>query len=294
MLKDGIFYIVANGIKHWVKIAGSKHQTTPLVMVHGGPGGHHYVFENTIGKRFETDTTVIYYEQRGSGRSDAPIDPSDYRLETLLLDLKCLLDVLELSKVDLLGYSFGGELIIRFAYKYPSYVHRLIAESPSVMMDMHRNACIQYHGFLSVANEEEKVALKSFDCKIMSGADLMNELWNVTGHETHQKFLFHDATKAPRMYELWGEAKLMNTGLMMDVISHETGYIPIEEFCPKIMQPTLIVIGDHDRNCGVPLAMTYHDLIQNSTLKIIQNAAHFSDFEQEDTFYEVVHQFLYT
>ncbi|SFJ72458.1 proline iminopeptidase [Bacillus sp. 71mf] len=45
MLQNGITYITINNVRHWCKIAGAEHQTIPIVVVHGGPGGNHYAFE---------------------------------------------------------------------------------------------------------------------------------------------------------------------------------------------------------------------------------------------------------
>ena len=78
--QNGERFYTVNGIRHWVKVKGSEHKTTPIVVVHGGPGGNNYNFEQSPGPKLEKFATVIYYEQRGSGRSDAPADPKDYRL----------------------------------------------------------------------------------------------------------------------------------------------------------------------------------------------------------------------
>lgn len=72
MLQDGVHDLNIDGIQHWCKVAGTAHNTIPFVIVHGGPGGNHYVFERTLGVRLEEYITVVYYEQRGCGRSDAP------------------------------------------------------------------------------------------------------------------------------------------------------------------------------------------------------------------------------
>ncbi len=57
---------------------------------------------------------------------------------------------------------------------------------------------------------------------------------------------------------------------------------------------TLIIIGKHDRNCGVELAKTYKDLIPKAKLVIVPNAAHFVDFEQEEIFLKEVKNFLHS
>ena len=35
MLQDGIHYLKINGIMHWCKVAGTAHNTVPLIIVHG-------------------------------------------------------------------------------------------------------------------------------------------------------------------------------------------------------------------------------------------------------------------
>lgn len=284
------------GINHWVKIAGAQHKTIPIVIVHGGPGGHQYAFEHTIGKKLETLFTVIYYEQRGSGRSDAPKDDKDYKFQTLVSDLEDLCAVLELDKIILLGYSFGGEIVLEYAQKYPHRVEKVIVEAPSIMTDLKLGASIQLKGFKEVANEEELKILNEIDIESISGADLMNYIWDHTSSETHSKFLFYDQANAQRMYGLWSEAwekkKLANTGKMADVIIHETYNEHTLNACKNIECETLIVIGEQDRNCGIELAKAYHQAILNSKLVVISQAAHFVDFEQEDIFFEEVRRFI--
>jgi proline iminopeptidase len=284
------------GINHWVKIAGAQHKTIPIVIVHGGPGGHQYAFEHTIGIKLETLFTVIYYEQRGSGRSDAPKDDKDYKFQTLVSDLEDLCVVLELDKIILLGYSFGGEIVLEYTQKYPHRVEKVIVEAPSIMTDLKLGASIQLKGFKEVANEEELKILNEIDIKNISGADLMNYIWDHTSSETHSKFLFYDQANAQRMYGLWSEAwekkKLANTGKMADVIIHETYTEHTLNTCKNIKCETLIVIGEQDRNCGIELAKAYHQAIKDSKLVVVSQAAHFVDFEQEDIFFEEVRRFI--
>jgi len=118
-LIDREYKVKLNGITHWIKVAGSKNNTIPLVILHGGPGGNHYVFERTIGPLLSNSRTVIYYEQRGCGRSEKPSDDTKYSIDLLIEYFKSLRKWLEVKKVDLLGYSFGGELALEIAHAAP-------------------------------------------------------------------------------------------------------------------------------------------------------------------------------
>ena len=64
---------------------------------------------------------VIAYDLRGHGHAqDAPLTQS---LSQLAEDLKTLLQTLELSKVHLMGVSFGGAVAQTFAINYPDLSH---------------------------------------------------------------------------------------------------------------------------------------------------------------------------
>lgn len=285
-----------NGINHWVKITGIENKRTPIVIIHGGPGGHHYAFEHTIGKRLENKYTVIYYEQRGSGRSDAPIDEKDYQFHTILSDLEELCIYLNLNKVILLGYSFGAEIALYYASKYPNRVEKVIAEAPSLITNIDYNAHIQFKGFKEVATKEEIEKLDKSQESNIHGADLMHFIWDVTSFDTHSKFLFHNQEKAQKMYDLWSKAwnekKLSNTGKMADVIFHEHFEVDTLGVSKDIKCKTLIIIGKEDKNCGLKLAKSYEKAIPNSKLVVVPHAAHFVDFEQEDIFYQAVTEFI--
>ena len=113
-------------INHWVKIKGLENKTIPIIILHGGPGGNNYVFERTIGPLLEEFATIVYYEQRGCGRSYAAKDTNDYMMLTLINDLDELIETLGVEKVSLLGYSFGAELALRFTKQHPEKVNKLI------------------------------------------------------------------------------------------------------------------------------------------------------------------------
>ncbi|PLT28108.1 alpha/beta fold hydrolase [Peribacillus deserti] len=83
-LVNGEYSIMLNGISHWVKVDGDENNTVPLILIHGGPGGNHYTFERTAGPLLSKKRTVVYYEQRGCGRSEKPDWDEDYTIDLLI------------------------------------------------------------------------------------------------------------------------------------------------------------------------------------------------------------------
>jgi pimeloyl-ACP methyl ester carboxylesterase len=67
-----------------------------------------------------TRVQVLYYDQRGHGRSDRGT-PEYWNLQTWADDLRRLCDALGLVKPVVLGSSFGGHVALAYAGLYPSH-----------------------------------------------------------------------------------------------------------------------------------------------------------------------------
>jgi len=95
----------------------------PVVVLHGGPGAHHdYLLPgfDLIG----AGRTLIYYDQRGGGRS--PVERGvavGWREQ--VADLEALRAVWALDRMTLAGYSWGGLLAMLYAIEHPARVDRL-------------------------------------------------------------------------------------------------------------------------------------------------------------------------
>lgn len=79
-----------------------------------------------IARPFEKDFHVLYYDQRGHGRSFSP--PTGYAPEDFAGDLKKILDELGWKKIYLVGHSMGGRIAANFAASYPERVEKLVIE----------------------------------------------------------------------------------------------------------------------------------------------------------------------
>lgn len=72
-----------------------------------------------------TDRHRVYaMTRRGFGESSHPM--RGYDMERLVEDIRVLMDSLKLSQVDLVGHSFAGQEMTRFARTYPGRVRRLV------------------------------------------------------------------------------------------------------------------------------------------------------------------------
>jgi proline iminopeptidase len=117
-----------DGVRLFYKVVGSGSDT--LVAVHGGPGNS----LNSILPDLEPlakKRRVIYYDQRGNGRSDLIKDRERLAISKHIADLETVRQHFKLDKITLLGNSWGGLLVSAYAAAHPDKVQRMILHSPA-------------------------------------------------------------------------------------------------------------------------------------------------------------------
>ncbi|GAB4031801.1 alpha/beta fold hydrolase [Spirosoma jeollabukense] len=98
-------------------------QPTTVIVLHGGPGATHQYLRPEFDALSQT-ARVIYYDQRGCGKSDPT---ASYTWQEHVADLKRLINRLAKNQpVFLAGSSWGSFLAILYAYTYPQDVKGLI------------------------------------------------------------------------------------------------------------------------------------------------------------------------
>ncbi|MBK1897221.1 alpha/beta fold hydrolase [Chryseobacterium paridis] len=86
---------------------------------------------------------VVMYDLKSHGMSERILN--GYDLENMSSDLLGLMDFLELKKVHLVGYSFGGLIALKTALRAPDRVDQLVVmEAPDPRDDKTRDIIDQY------------------------------------------------------------------------------------------------------------------------------------------------------
>ena len=107
-----------------VKIIGDVKNSTPLIFLHGFMGSMESW--NEIVPHF--NTPIILINLAGHGKSHFN-NVDNYLFSDWNNDFKSILGQLEITQINLCGYSMGGRLALSFACEYPQIVNRLILES---------------------------------------------------------------------------------------------------------------------------------------------------------------------
>ncbi|MEM1111557.1 MAG: proline iminopeptidase-family hydrolase [Pseudomonadota bacterium] len=114
----------------WYEIMGDG-EDTPLLLLHGGPGGH------SCGAQYMAqlgdERPVIRYDQLGSGRSGWPKDSSLWQRDRFVAELDAVRNALGLDEVHILGHSWGASLAAYYFLETGGEgVQSLILSSPLI------------------------------------------------------------------------------------------------------------------------------------------------------------------
>lgn len=115
------------GVDQWVMIRGANLANPPLIHLHGGPGFSETRLFRHFNSALEKRFTVVYWDQRGAGKSfDRTIPKSSMTVEQSLADLDELVDMVcalaGQAKVVLHGHSWGSALGVLYASRRPQRV----------------------------------------------------------------------------------------------------------------------------------------------------------------------------
>ena len=104
-------------IELFVRVRGSRlfvrevGDGTPLIVLHGGPDfNHRYLLPEL--DELAQDFRLIYYDQRGRGRTSLDVRPDDVTIESEIDDLECLRRYFGFVQIALLGHSWGSLLAL--------------------------------------------------------------------------------------------------------------------------------------------------------------------------------------
>ena len=104
----------------FVKVMG---QGYPLVLMHGGPSLDHTTLLPL--EPLADQYTLIFYDHRCNGRSEGA-EASTMTMDNLTADADTLRQELGYDQWIVLGHSFGGNVALEYALRYPQSLTRLI------------------------------------------------------------------------------------------------------------------------------------------------------------------------
>jgi proline iminopeptidase len=121
-LQEG--YVEAGGgVRLFYRLVGAKPDT--VIVLHGGPGlTMEYLAADLT--PLAANHTLLFYDQRGSGRSSLVSDSAALDGQRFAEDLEAIRQHFRLQRVTLLGHSWGAGVAALYAARYPDRIGRLL------------------------------------------------------------------------------------------------------------------------------------------------------------------------
>ena len=256
-----------NGARIGYEILG---EGEPLVLVHAGiADGRMWDAQiDAFSRRYRT----IRYDLRGCGRS--PMVPGPF---SHAVDLRALLDALEVDRAVLVGCSMGGGAVIDLALENPERARALVLVGPA----------ISGFGFDEGPPEEwdELVAAdEAGDLERVS--ELEVRMW-VDGPRRGPDAVdpaVRDLVREMNLIALKNEAMQLGEELEPEV--------PAASRLSGIQAPTLVLVGDEDRARTLAAAGLLEGEIPNVHKTVMAGTAHLPNMERPEEFNRLVLGFL--
>ena len=121
------YILTPDSARLFYRVAGTGHDT--IIAIHGGPG----VDLESIAGDFAplaAKHVVIFYDQRGAGRSTLPTDTTRLSATQQVADLDAVRRHFGLARVTLVAHSYGPLLAATYAIAHPDAVRRMVFFGP--------------------------------------------------------------------------------------------------------------------------------------------------------------------
>ena len=270
-------------------------QGMPIVVVHGGPDfDHEYLLPEM--DRLAESFHLVYYDQRGRGRSFSGEQPDDITMATEVDDLDQVREWFGFESIALLGHSWGGLLAMEYAIRHPERVSHLILmnSAPASRID-------------AIALREELARRRS-----PAQTERMNDLrsdprfqaGDIDTEAEYYRIHFGTTLRNPdhleavvrRLRTAFTEIGIVAARAIEDKLYEETWSRNQYDLIPalhRLDMATLIIHGDAD---FVPIDVIRRiaDAIPGSLLLVLSDCGHFAYLEQPEQARRSITAFLAT
>ena len=279
-------YKVINGVSHYYEVIG---EGVPIVVVHGGPGLDHSYFLPQM-KELAKNYRLIFYDQRGMGKTSADFDVKRMTMDDLVEDLDGIRQAFGLEKMNLMGHSWGGLVSMFYAIKYPGRLRSLILSNStpasSALRDRSFGMMAQKTSRDDSLAESQIAQTDSFKKRDPSA---MAKYFRLLFRGSFRDKRFADsltlefdstyASKSAMVQQLYNDTRIQT--------------YDIHRRLNAVTCPTLIIAGADD--AAAPEANEQiHESIRGSQYVILPDCGHFPFIEAGEKFFPLVRNFLKT
>jgi proline iminopeptidase len=265
----------------------------PIIVLHGGPDfDHEYLLPDLdrLAERFR----LVYYDQRGRGRSFSGEGPSEVTLASEMEDLDRVREWTGSDSVTVLGHSWGGVLAMEYAIRHAARVSSLILmntapASHADMLLLRREMAAQR----SPSANERLDQLRSEEAYQRGDLSADAEYHHIHFGTSFRRPGQLDALIG-RLRASFTEQGIAAARAIEDALYAQTWSREDYDLIPQLQAlrvPTLVIHGEHD---FIPLDIPRRiaAAIPGSRLVVLPKAGHFSYIDQPERLFATITEFL--
>ena len=274
------------GVQLFIRQLGTGSKN--LVVLHGGPDWDHSYFLPYL-EPLSEHMRVTLFDLRGCGRSQRFGDPNCYHLTYAVRDLKQLLDALSLTRITLLGFSYGGQVAMRFLHLYPEYLERLILASTTAYGDFQEdlNGWAEYRERYDEKMQEEVRT-------IFSSPDLSDERRTVCLAHATLPLDIYDSGKLDEAREVISRIYFSGEWMCAWRLGklRDNDSPNYERVLQEAALPTLILHGEKDMRFPASVALRLKQQLAGVELNLLEAAGHLAHIEKSTAWNKAVLSFV--
>lgn len=254
---------------------------TPLVLVNGGPGfTHTYLHLSTAWDALAKNRQVVFYDQRGNGRSVGDHKGQSQTLKDQIDDLEALRAHLGIEQMDLLGHSWGGYLVMAYAAVHPDRVaHLIIVDSAAPKI---KDTIFLFDDVFPETTERQ------------AAVAFADEMGDKSATATNLREYLTMLCYSPEKSKAFA-AGMSPTAFNKEVNKAVFGDLERYDLNPEIRKfkfPALIITGRYDMNVAPLVAYKIHQGIAGSKFVVFERSGHLPFYEEPEAFARAVEDFL--
>lgn len=259
----------------------------PIIVIHGGPGlTQDYLLPHMA--KLAQANLVIFYDQRGCGRSTGAINQDSIQINTFVDDLEAIRKFFAYEKVTVLGHSWGGFLAMQYAIAHPESIEKLILLNTMSPSSEGFSLFIQEWMKRMAPYQDELSAIKKTPEFAEGNPSIIEKYYRIV----FGRYCY--SAKKADLLNLYMSPKASIDGAQVYEIFRQNLFAKSFNFYDQLKLlkiPTLIVHGDFD---PIPpsTAETLHQNIPGSHYILIKDCGHFPYVETPDELFKQLNVFL--
>ncbi len=276
------------GVRIFYRAVGARADT--VIVLHGGPGLSMSYLKADL-ETLATEHVLLFYDQRGSGRSTLVADSASLDKQHFVDDLEAIRRHFGLDRPTLLGHSWGAELAALYASQYPQHVERLLLVNPGAI-----SHALETQAFAILSSRRDSVTqLRLQELEATYVANPGNAAACRAYYDLFFSAAFADTAAQQRSrgdFCSGGPEALSNKVMSVDRFTLASmAERDWRSMLGEVTAQTLVIHGAMD---PVPLesAREWTLALPNARLLVLENSGHFSYLEVPERFFAAAHTFL--